>query len=45
MRLHTAGVAAAASLQIGQPAPEFTAKDSRGSSIALSQYRGCAVKY
>jgi alkyl hydroperoxide reductase subunit AhpC len=36
-------VAAAASLQIGQPAPEFTAKDSRGSSIALSQYRGKTV--
>ena len=36
-------VAAAASLQIGQPAPEFTAKDSKGSSIALSQYRGKTV--
>jgi peroxiredoxin len=36
-------VAAAASLQIGQPAPEFTAKDSRGDSIALSQYRGKTV--
>jgi peroxiredoxin len=36
-------VAAAASLQIGQPAPEFTAKDSRGVSVALSQYRGKTV--
>jgi alkyl hydroperoxide reductase subunit AhpC len=35
--------AAAASPQIGQPAPEFTAKDSRGTSIALSQYRGKTV--
>lgn len=36
-------IASAASLQIGQPAPEFTAKDSKGTSIALSQYRGKTV--
>jgi peroxiredoxin len=38
-----AGAAATAALQIGQPAPEFTAKDSKGSSVSLSQYRGKAV--
>ena len=37
------GVAAAASLQIGQPAPDFTATDSKGSAINLSQYRGKTV--
>ncbi|MEP6547930.1 MAG: redoxin domain-containing protein [Gammaproteobacteria bacterium] len=37
------GVAAGATLQIGQPAPEFTAKDSKGSSVALNQYRGKTV--
>jgi hypothetical protein len=30
-------------LQIGQPAPEFTVKDSKGSSLSLSQYRGKTV--
>ena len=30
-------------LQIGQPAPEFTATDSKGSSLSLSQYRGKTV--
>ncbi len=37
------GVAAGAALQIGQPAPDFTAKDSKGSSVSLSQYRGKTV--
>ena len=37
------GVAAAASLQIGQPAPDFTATDSKGNAINLSQYRGKTV--
>jgi hypothetical protein len=35
--------AAAAGLQIGQPAPDFTAKDSKGASQSLSQYRGKTV--
>jgi hypothetical protein len=30
-------------LQIGQPAPGFTAIDSKGSSLSLSQYRGKTV--
>ncbi len=30
-------------LGIGQPAPEFTAMDSRGESLTLSQYRGRTV--
>jgi peroxiredoxin len=30
-------------LQIGRPAPEFTATDSKGSSLSLSQYRGKTV--
>ena len=30
-------------LQIGQPAPAFTATDSKGSSLSLSQYRGKTV--
>src|ERR1700723_3983676 len=41
-----AGVAVPAlgdALQIGQPAPEFTIKDSKGSSLSLSQYRGNTV--
>ncbi len=29
--------------QIGQPAPDFTAKDSRGETQSLSQYRGKTV--
>lgn len=37
------GAAATAAPQIGQPAPEFTAKDSKGSSVSLSQYRGKTV--
>jgi AhpC/TSA family len=35
--------AAAATVQIGQPAPEFTATDSKGQSLTLSQYRGKTV--
>ena len=41
-----AGVAVPAlgdALQIGQPAPEFTVKDTKGSSLSLSQYRGKTV--
>jgi hypothetical protein len=36
-------VAAGAALQIGQPAPEFTATDTKGSSLSLSQFRGKTV--
>jgi peroxiredoxin len=36
-------LAAAAAVQIGQPAPEFTATDSKGHSLTLSQYRGKTV--
>jgi len=36
-------VAAGAPLQIGQPAPDFTARDSKGSSLSLSQFRGKTV--
>jgi peroxiredoxin len=35
--------AAAANLQIGQPAPDFTATDSKGAPQSLSQYRGKTV--
>ncbi len=34
---------AAAEPQIGQPAPDFTSTDSKGSSVSLSQYRGKTV--
>ena len=34
---------AAADLQIGQPAPNFTGTDSKGSSLSLSQFRGKTV--
>ena len=37
------GIAAGSAPQIGQPAPEFTAKDSKGSSHTLSEYRGKTV--
>jgi peroxiredoxin len=36
-------VAAGAAPQIGQPAPDFTAVDSRGDPIRLSEYRGKIV--
>jgi alkyl hydroperoxide reductase subunit AhpC len=36
-------VAGTAPLQIGQPAPDFTARDSKGSSLSLSQFRGKTV--
>ena len=36
-------IAAGAALQIGQPAPDFTATDSKGGSLTLSQYRGKTV--
>lgn len=35
--------AASPALQIGQPAPEFTAQDSEGTAVHLSQYRGKTV--
>ena len=38
-----AAPAFAATPQIGQPAPEFTAKDSKGTALSLSQYRGKIV--
>jgi peroxiredoxin len=34
---------AAGAVQIGQPAPEFTATDSKGTPVSLSQYRGKVV--
>jgi len=37
------GPAAAADPQIGQPAPDFTALDSKGGSVRLSQYLGKTV--
>jgi hypothetical protein len=37
------GASAGTSLEIGQPAPEFTATASRGGSISLNQYRGKTV--
>lgn len=38
-----AAIAAGATLQIGQPAPDFTATDSKGNAQTLSQYRGKTV--
>jgi hypothetical protein len=35
--------AASPALQIGQPAPQFTAQDSKGSEVKLGQYRGKTV--
>ena len=35
--------ATGAPVQIGQPAPDFTAKDSKGNGLTLSQYRGKTV--
>ena len=35
--------AAAAAVQIGQPAPDFTALDSKGNKVQLSAYRGRIV--
>jgi len=40
---HLSGAAMGAAVQIGQPAPEFTAKDSKGNALTLSQYRGKTV--
>jgi len=36
-------IAAGAAPQIGQPAPDFTATDSKGASLSLSQLRGKIV--
>jgi peroxiredoxin len=41
--LGTASVAAGAAPQIGQPAPDFSGKDSKGNPVRLSQYRGKTV--
>jgi peroxiredoxin len=41
--LGAASGAASATPQIGQPAPDFTAKDSKGNPVRLSQYRGKTV--
>ena len=41
--LVTLATTAGAALQIGQPAPDFTGKDTRGSSHTLSDYRGKPV--
>jgi peroxiredoxin len=41
--MSAASAAAAGSPQIGQPAPDFTAVDSKGKSVSLSQYRGKPV--
>jgi hypothetical protein len=38
-----AAPALGSTLQIGQPAPEFTATDSKGTAVTLSQYRGKTV--
>jgi peroxiredoxin len=35
--------AVGAALQIGRPAPDFTAMDSKGSTLSLSQFRGKTV--
>ena len=35
--------AASPALQIGQPAPEFTAEDSKGTTVHLNDYRGKTV--
>jgi peroxiredoxin len=37
------GPASGAAAQIGQPAPDFNAKDSKGNGLTLSQYRGKTV--
>jgi len=37
------GPARGAAAQIGQPAPEFTAKDTQGNGLTLSQFRGKTV--
>ncbi|HME38797.1 MAG TPA: redoxin domain-containing protein [Steroidobacteraceae bacterium] len=38
-----AAPALCSALQIGQPAPDFTATDSKGTALTLSQYRGKTV--
>jgi peroxiredoxin len=37
------GIAASDGPQVGRPAPDFTATDSKGSSVSLSQFRGKTV--
>jgi len=41
--LGMAAPAFCSTLQIGQPAPDFTATDSKGTAVSLSQYRGKIV--
>ena len=41
--LGPAAPALCSTLQIGQPAPDFTATDSKGKAVTLSQYRGKTV--
>src|SRR5271170_7959950 len=41
--LGMAAPAFCSTLQIGQPAPDFTATDSKGTAVSLSQYRGKTV--
>jgi peroxiredoxin len=41
--LAVAASAAASDLKIGQPAPDFTAKDSKGAAVSLSELRGKTV--
>jgi peroxiredoxin len=41
--LAAAPAAQASDLKIGQPAPDFTAKDSKGAAVSLSQLRGKTV--
>jgi peroxiredoxin len=43
LSLLLAGGAQAATLQIGQPAPDFTATDSKGAAVSLKEYRGKTV--
>ncbi|HEY4443286.1 MAG TPA: redoxin domain-containing protein [Steroidobacteraceae bacterium] len=43
MNMMSLAVGAGVPLQIGQPAPDFTARDSKGSSLSLSEFRGKTV--
>ena len=43
LSLLLAGAAQAATLQIGRPAPDFTAADSKGAAVSLKEYLGKTV--